>query len=522
MAAPFGGIWVGAWITCAVPLAAWVMLRHPPHPSLPAASDAVIMPVAALSALAAHVGRDGPRGPLPVAITVAAYGVALVGTHYAHHLERFTSRIGRSAASVVTNLSFLTLGLFVVVVPWAVQRLAVVDPLATGSRQRSGWVARSRNEVRPTSPWSATKGLKVRRPLQRLRLAVVSALVAAAIALGVFAGSDPPIILDEPPQRPAAYADAAWWPDYLDQMTWALFKPGPAFNPLRYPAMREVHTPYINIDRGERRSWSPPPCACDPVVVWLYGASTMFGMGQRDDNTIPSKLAKIAERHGITLEVHNRGVLGDLHWEESQRFAWDVESGEVPDVVVFYSGYNDIVGTEYRDNLGHGLDGTPVDWTAENSFERGAFDPFGVAKRWLSGIPDDWTVPPLPEVDRMEPAALGTYVANQYLKSRLVGVDAAKRHGVAATWFWQPTLYTRPAVTNEPQSEPNFDRYQRSAFAAASLGLPSEIVDLSSLFNQDDRVIYYDDVHTNELGAHLVAQAMFDRIRNDLDAVNNG
>lgn len=525
-AMPAGGVWTGVWLALTIPLAEWSVLLRPPSPRLPSPGNTALPGVLVITAVAALQGRDPFARHLPVILTGVALVVTFTSARFPAGMERAVERVGHWAGVAVGTLLFGILGLLVVVAPWVVDRVAFVDPTAAPHRRGSNWVLRQRGAVQPDRPWSHTatvhrprRGPRVRRGL------VVGVVVTLLVAMGVVAylrrGPSVPIPADENPgSNPAAFEGVEWWPDYLKEMDWVFFEPGVAYNPLRYPGMGEVHTRHINIEDGRRRSWTAPRCDCPTLTLWAYGGSTMVGMGQRDDHTISSELARLAWRDGIRLEVHNRGVLGDLHWEEAQRFAWDVESEEPPDAVVFYSGSNDIVGTEYRDGLGEGLDGSPVDWTAEIAFEENT-----AGRRALEALPSllgggdappGASIPPTPEVDPLPATELGRFVAEQYERARQVALRTAEAHDVAATWFWQPARYTRPPVDGEPQKDAEFERYQREAYRAAAAALGSDVHDISGVFDDVPRPIFYDDVHTNEEGAALVARAIYDVIRPEL------
>jgi lysophospholipase L1-like esterase len=530
LAAPAGGFWVGVWLALAIPLAEWAVLRRPPLPRVPTSDPAGVPGVVVLTAVAAFNGRQVMNRYLPVAITLFAFALTFVAAQHPTRMRRFVETIQRWVGAVMRVLLFGLLGLLVVVAPWIVDRLAFTDPTATVGRKGSNWLPLQRTDARADRPWSHRRST-IRPPRgPRLRrtgvLVVLVGLIGAALTVGYLRrGPSAPIPAGNGAvdgSVPAAFAGTDWWPEYLEQMNWVFFDPGAAYNPLRYPEMGEVHTTYIDIVDGERRSWQPPSCDCPTVEVWLYGGSTMVGMGQRDEHTIPSELAKLAWEDGISLRVRNRGVLGDLHWEEAQRFAWDVESEEPPAFVVFYSGSNDVVGTQYRDGLGAGLDGTPVDWTAENAVN----DSQG-ARRALERIPsllgDDappWaSIPPEPDVAPLGASELGAYVAKQYQRSRQVALRTADALDIGAAWFWQPARYTRPPVASEPQADAEHEAYQREAYRAAAAGLASDVHDISDVFDLIPRAIFYDDVHTNEEGAALVASAIYERIKPELLAL---
>ena len=121
---------------------------------------------------------------------------------------------------------------------------------------------------------------------------------------------------------PLAFADDEWYPEYFDNIN--AINHSDLYEPLASVRVKQARTTHINVVDGKRVTWTPPPCSCRRVRVWVYGGSTTWGVGQRDGHTIPSELARAAWADGVALEVENRGVGGDAHWEEAQRFAWDL------------------------------------------------------------------------------------------------------------------------------------------------------------------------------------------------------
>ena len=69
----------------------------------------------------------------------------------------------------------------------------------------------------------------------------------------------------------------------------------------------------------------------------------MFGLYQRDEHTIPSEFARLAEADGIPLRVVNYGSLAYVNWQEVLLLEQLVTGGSEPDLAVFYDGFNELV-----------------------------------------------------------------------------------------------------------------------------------------------------------------------------------
>ncbi len=79
------------------------------------------------------------------------------------------------------------------------------------------------------------------------------------------------------------------------------------------------------------------------LEVMALGGSTMMGVGAPDDGTIPAYLQHaLSERHSAPVRVLNRGVGFWVSTQELVYLTLELRKGNVPDIVVFYHGLNDV------------------------------------------------------------------------------------------------------------------------------------------------------------------------------------
>jgi lysophospholipase L1-like esterase len=316
----------------------------------------------------------------------------------------------------------------------------------------------------------------------------------------------------EPDQIPAAFADAPWYPAYRQDIEW-ITNQAVAFRPIHRDRVADVRTRTVNVVDGVRRTWRPPQCSCRRRTVWMYGGSTTFGLGQRDDHTIASELARIAWRDGIALDVVNRGVPGDLHWQEATRFAWDLQSGPTPDLVLFYDGVNEIWATGELLSAGRGDIDRPAEPLIDQVWK-------GVLDNTDSNpppAPPGAGVPTSSSLPVPGPAEIGRTAVERYGRSLGMSRDLVEANGLVAHWFWQPSRLSRPPVEGEPTNGDGEAR-ARATTEAAEAAIPAGVHDLTDVFDAFPGPLFSDDVHHNEVGARLVAEAIYQRIRADLDA----
>ena len=84
-------------------------------------------------------------------------------------------------------------------------------------------------------------------------------------------------------------------------------------------------------DRGERRS----------VKILMLGGSSLWGFGARDDQTIPSLLARSLHEKGWRVELKNLAEIGYVSTQEVIALTRELQAGYRPDLVIFYDGVND-------------------------------------------------------------------------------------------------------------------------------------------------------------------------------------
>ena len=97
------------------------------------------------------------------------------------------------------------------------------------------------------------------------------------------------------------------------------------------------------------------PDAVSSDKIWMFGGSTMFGIGSNDVNTIPSTLSKIAGIHAINYAqpgYHARQNLNKL----VSLYADQKKPQPAVRTIVFYDGVNDVLDKCRVENTGLGTE----------------------------------------------------------------------------------------------------------------------------------------------------------------------
>ncbi|MBL8774584.1 MAG: SGNH/GDSL hydrolase family protein [Acidimicrobiales bacterium] len=429
------------------------------------------------------------------------------------------SLLGAVAAVVGTALALFVF--YLVLTPLGLAaRLLGVRLLPEGEwrrRERSGATPRRSAVKAPTgrAVGSASSG-----PRLTWQVAVGLVLVGALVAVLA------PRVLDRDPDESAipeqlrgatynafdapALADAEWKNEAGVEFSEA--SAGLTYTPYVGNSLRDYEGRYVNIADRQRRSYETTLEPGDEEVdVWFFGGSTMFGFSaQRDDHTIASEVVRLAEADGVAVRAHNFGSPGYVNMQETALAAQLLAAGQRPDLMVFYDGINDLALQFQQGFGGIGIAGDPSDLSA-----------FGF-RELLAGQFTGSAEPPaplgsVPDLGR-PPSADAVIDALHEVYGRGIGLADAlgAQYGVPVAHFWQPDLFNTVELApgeQEVVERLGMDAFQYEAIARISRAvverLPEESIDLSDAFAATDEPVLTDQAHTNELGALLVAQAMY-------------
>ena len=509
-----GGKIVGAIFLVTTLLAAWTAFGHRLR-WLPPFDHRSLLPIAGLVFLAGRVSSHLAWLGVSLMLVAVAWGLAFYLAERPEVPKRATKWLGHWIRVVLTAVLLFPLWVLTALVPWALQRLVGFDPLRHASASARGWIARRQEDEDPGRLWFRDPALG-RAPLGRRVQAVLPFLVGCAlVAAAVVVIRHEPA--STPPETAAAVAPSGANPD-LDLPPWVdeMVKENDDaiskiwFSQYAGNEWSDYQGTYFNITDGQRQTWRSQRCRDEQVLVWVFGGSTAFGVNHRDDFTLPSTLAKLAERRGINLHVVNWGMPGDVAWQENRRFERAMASGAKPDVVVFYDGWNDLRAVADMDFSGRG---GPTDFA-------GPMD--RIQMKMLSELggvePGTERTIEVPEPGDGFPWSQAVELAGRsYAASQRTSELLAEGNGVELFRFYQPSLHTRePRVAGDPES----DRNVRAAVRTFREGRPDSVIDISDSLDAFEGPVYVDEVHVQEQGNALVAQAMLDEMQPTLEELS--
>lgn len=270
---------------------------------------------------------------------------------------------------------------------------------------------------------------------------------------------------------------------------------------------------HVNVTDRVRHSYESPAAvaADDPIDVWFLGGSAAFGVGQRDEHTIPSELVRLAEAEGLPVRIQNLAMSGYVTWQDALLMGTRLVEQGPPDLVVDYNGSNDL-----SLHLGPGGARRISSLFADQVYP--VLDAAG-DRVFRPGLPD------------YMPRNTETDVDNAV---RLYGQEVEFGRRIASAWdvpiafFFQTALWTtdQAASIDPVLAAKGIDRQLHADNARAwdqvRAQLPDGVVDLADALDTAEVPVYADTVHTNEEGARLVAVAMYEHLRPQLQALAAG
>jgi len=311
-----------------------------------------------------------------------------------------------------------------------------------------------------------------------------------------------------------AYPGEQWVGEYFHE----LWRVRAAWHSYVYWRGKPFRGKFINIDEnGLRHTWRASPVPSQGSVrIFMFGGSGMWGVGARDDFTIPSLVSKKLHSAGMRdAWVVNFGEIGYVSTQEVIALMLELQRGNLPDIVVFLDSYNDALSA-----LESGTAGLPM-------HEENRIAEFNLRQRlnwrgYVEGRALFKLIRRIAGAQRMRAEAdpdLPKRVVDVYLANTRTVQILADRFGFAALFFWQPGVHDKnsPTPLEEKLRRQREDMFALEVDKALERALQSgrdhvEIRDLARVFDDDQGTLFIDQVHVSEKGMEKLAEAIFSAI----------
>jgi len=317
---------------------------------------------------------------------------------------------------------------------------------------------------------------------------------------------------------PDSYKEADWFSEYWEELS-MICNDMTEWSPYVHWQLKPYSGKYINIKTDStRKTWNS--FIKSEIKIFMFGGSTMWGYGARDDYTIPSLTAKILyEKFGINAEIVNYGQLGYINTQELMKLILLIQEKNIPSLVIFYDGINDVFSTfakeagikhrkfEMEQKSQEKLLNKLLDIIRAHSFIYSIINhlvnKFHPKKQVV--LLDDSKIKKIPSI------VMQKYTSNLKIISAL-----AKNYSFEYLFYLQPTIYEKKSLTlfeNETISNTlgiNADIiklvYHNSYNQILNQVSQDHFIDISRFFENETESLYIDPWHINEYGNKLIAE----------------
>lgn len=331
---------------------------------------------------------------------------------------------------------------------------------------------------------------KCRRSLKRFSYYVVILIILVLLLeLGsfviifaddlIFGNVDPRI-------KSKVYEGKEWTEEYWQEFS-------ESYKAQYYPYLGHSRVPFngkfINVDENSVRKTFQCKNFGNDLKIFVFGGSTVWGTGVRDDGTIPSFIAKKICPTSIT----NFGESGYTSTQELIKLQLELRRGNIPDIVIFYDGINDVHATYQI-----GIAGFPQNVQNRikdfNLHKKNEWNLLPYTKKIILNIISNFQNKRI--IDDSQ--KLNRETAEIYLNNIKIIKLLGKEFDFKTYFYWQPI------------GESDY-QFAKSYLKISNIVIQSEdVIDLTDIFN--DNSMYIDDYHVSEEGNEIIARKIIDDI----------
>jgi hypothetical protein len=321
------------------------------------------------------------------------------------------------------------------------------------------------------------------------------------------------------------YARAPWAQEYFaeERRTKTVYEPFIEWQ------RQEFQGKYVNISpEGRRHTWNPEGAGQNLKKLFCFGGSTMWGVGARDEFTIPSLLSRRLNRDGPRYAVTNFGEKGYSLTQEIILLLLQLKNGNIPDVVIFYDGVNEVLaaamngraGTIYgqegltRRLSGAGQDKPGLGGKLLRELKRSKIY-YGLQSliAWVRPAGEKSAGVTITKQD-VDLSHLADDIIADYAKNIKLLEALSRAYGFQYFLIWQPVLFTNQSLTQEERQlsawqdkrlvtlyQIVYDRMRQKKF--------DHFYNFATLLDDKKKTFFISWCHFPEEGNDLIAQALF-------------
>jgi lysophospholipase L1-like esterase len=373
----------------------------------------------------------------------------------------------------------------------------------------------------PGDPQPAERVLTTRRKLLFAGIMVLTVLVAIELGLRFFYK---PGRLEPVEQRLARIPEYARL-DWPKELFTEEYQTKTKFVPWIMWRQGELHGKHITVTpEGLRKTWNPPGTQDQKVKkVFCFGGSTTWGVGARDDYTIPSLLSKKLNQGLDRFVVVNYGERGFNLRQEVINLVVLLIQGNIPDYVIFYDGVNEAMvgfntgkaGSFYgADNVEFKLIKNDTFWLKLSRYlqETSIYTGVTEVRSWVSRHfkrARGFSPEELKKLNQLADDLVDDYLKNIEFVKRL-----SESFGFKCLFLWQPALFTNKALTADEKKEPawkymDWVKITELVYERMAKVKMDHFYNISDMFDHKNKTLFFSWAHITEEGNELVTDRIY-------------
>ena len=248
--------------------------------------------------------------------------------------------------------------------------------------------------------------------------------------------------------------------------------------------------------------------------IFVVGGSTTFGAGSPGDEfTIPSELEKLLKEKYDGIEVINAGISSITSFEELYHIKHNIVNYH-PDMVIIYDGVNDIFYKKITE---------PEILEEEDEikdYQRYLRSPVVLYRYFLLPIINSEII--------NSPGQISFSEKNDVLMSEKISTLWVQRMtefcDISIKNNFESIVIIQPALYNEKKPLSTFEKsiFKKNEFGSTTFNTLIEksenldncslVLDFTDVFENTTDSVYFDQVHTNNLGNKVIAERIYHEI----------
>lgn len=328
---------------------------------------------------------------------------------------------------------------------------------------------------------------------------------------------------DDPRIEADCYKGSEWVTDYFKEFNKCNVEEWESYV---YWRRKPFEGKYINVDVNQLRKTvfeNNNPIKINPDYrIFMFGGSTMWGSGVRDEYTIPSLLGAYLSNKGYLVEVINFGESGYVNTQEVLSLMKQLRQNDIPNLVVFHDGVNDVFSAFQQ-----GIAGIP-----QNEFNREKeFNSLKSKKRALlvffESLKSLATIRFINDLTKPEQKLNITYTDEEldilakktidiYQENMRLVYSLGEQRNFKSIFYWQPTIFDKRNLSNYEKSRAKDVDFLKDFLKSVNQHVVNEDIshqslyyyDISEIFKDEREPVFIDYCHVSEYGNSVIAKRM--------------